>query len=103
MFSIPFALSGVFLLLLIANAKLSAISFIGIVMLIGIVVNNAIVLIDYINYLKKAGGDLKKIIIEVWRPLGISVAGGLIVSTIVTLIIIPILYFSFDKKKDLKD
>ncbi|MBN2479679.1 MAG: efflux RND transporter permease subunit [Parachlamydiales bacterium] len=131
MFSIPFALVGVFLALFVTNTALSSISFIGLVMLVGIVVNNAIVLIDYINKLKNDETDLietiklacqkriRPILIttlttvfgmfalvissgegsEVWKPLGISVMGGLLVSTLVTLVLIPTLYFIFEKKK----
>ena len=130
MFSVPFALTGVFLALFISQTTLSVLSFIGMVMLIGIVVNNGIVLVDCINQLKeemplkeailKAGekrlrpvlattlttifGMLPLILSrgegsEMWRPLGITVVGGLLLSTLVTLVLIPTLYASFNKEK----
>nr|NGX57104.1 Swarming motility protein SwrC [Candidatus Anoxychlamydiales bacterium] len=131
MFSIPFALVGVFLSLLFTHTTLNSMSFIGIVMLVGIVVNNAIVLIDYINQLRREKVPLKKAIIDagryrlrpvlittlttvfgmlslvlstgegsaMWKPLGISVIGGLLVSTLVTLVFIPTLYYVFERKK----
>jgi HAE1 family hydrophobic/amphiphilic exporter-1 len=131
MFSIPFALVGVFLSLLLTHTTLNSMSFIGIVMLVGIVVNNAIVLIDYINQLRKEKIPLKEAIINagsyrlrpvlittlttvfgmlslvlstgegsaMWKPLGISVIGGLLISTLVTLVFIPTLYYMFEIKK----
>jgi len=134
MFSIPFALVGVFLALFITRATLNAMSFIGIVMLVGIVVNNAIVLIDYINEVRKRKTDLTKAILKagkhrlrpvlittlttvfgmfslvlssgegskMWRPLGITVIGGILVSTLVTLVFVPTLYYIFERKKENK-
>jgi len=131
MFSMPFALIGVFLSLFITHTTLNALSFIGIVMLIGIVVNNAIVLVDYINKIKDQKKNLEQTILlagkhrlrpvlmttlttifgmfslvistgegsEMWRPLGIAVIGGLMVSTLITLVFIPIMYLIFEKKK----
>jgi HAE1 family hydrophobic/amphiphilic exporter-1 len=55
MFSIPLAFIGVIILLYLLNISLSIIVFIGIIILTGIVVNNAIVLVDYINYLRRQG------------------------------------------------
>ncbi|NGX44255.1 MAG: Cobalt-zinc-cadmium resistance protein CzcA [Candidatus Anoxychlamydiales bacterium] len=134
MFSIPFALVGVFLALFITRTTLNAMSFIGIVMLVGIVVNNAIVLIDYINEVRKEKINLNKAILkagkhrlrpvlittlttvfgmfslilsvgegaQMWRPLGITVIGGMLVSTLVTLVLVPTLYFIFENKKENK-
>jgi HAE1 family hydrophobic/amphiphilic exporter-1 len=131
MFSIPFALVGAFLSLFITGTTLNSMSFIGIVMLVGIVVNNAIILIDYINQVRKEKIPLKEAIIKagthrlrpvlittlttvfgmlplvlstqegssMWRSLGISVIGGLLVSTLVTLVFMPTLYFIFENKK----
>ena len=130
MFSIPFAFTGVFIALAVTRTTLSVLSFIGLIMLIGIVVNNAIVLIDRINQLSKekdlieaictSGKQrLRPVLIttltticgmmplifskgegaEIWRPLGITVAGGLLVSTLVTLILIPTIYYYFNYKK----
>ena len=134
MLSIPFALSGVFISLLITKTSLNAISFIGIIMLMGIIVNNAIVLIDCINQIRRKNISLKEAIVtsgkmrirpvlitsltticgmlalvfssgegsEIWKPLGVSVAGGLTFSTLITLILIPVLYMAFENKKDSK-
>ncbi|OFW47811.1 MAG: hypothetical protein A2163_06255, partial [Actinobacteria bacterium RBG_13_35_12] len=55
MFSVPFSLIGVILGLLLADKSLNVLSYIGIIMLVGIVVNNSIVLIDYINILRQKG------------------------------------------------
>jgi len=63
MFSIPFSLIGVILALLLTGNTLSVMSFLGIIMLVGIVVNNSIVLIDYINHLRKQGMERAKAII----------------------------------------
>jgi HAE1 family hydrophobic/amphiphilic exporter-1 len=135
MFSVPFAFTGVSFAHLIAGIPFSLTSFIGLVMLIGIVVNNAIVLVDYINILRKrkyklldavkeAGKRrLRPIIIttattlfgllplalsraegsEAWRPLGISVIGGLFLSAFISLIIVPIVYVFIEKIKGEKN
>ncbi len=130
MFSIPFAFSGVIIALLITNTTLSVIAGLGAVMLIGIVVKNAIVLVDYINLMRDRGYDLNEAIVisgksrlrpvlmtalttilgmlplalstgegsEIWAPMGISVIGGLVFSTIITMIIVPIVYRIFAAK-----
>lgn len=127
MFSLPFAFTGVFLALFITNTTLSVISFIGAVMLVGIVVKNGIVLVDYINMLRDRGIALGKAVIqggrsrlrpvlmttlttmlalvpltlakgegaESWRPMGISIIGGLLFSTLITLVIVPVIYSIF--------
>ncbi len=124
MFSIPFAFTGVVLAHVATGTTMSVISMVGGVMLIGIVVKNAIVLVDYINLMRARGLGLKESIIEsgqsrlrpvlmtslttilamlplamstgsgseIWSPMGIAVIGGLIFSTIVTLILIPVVY-----------
>ncbi|MBU2446640.1 MAG: efflux RND transporter permease subunit [Bacteroidetes bacterium] len=130
MFSIPFAFSGVLIGLFVFGETLNVISFIGIVMLVGIVVNNAIVLVDYINILREreyslvdailSGGRsrLRPVLMtafttmfgllplalsagegaETWRPLGASVFGGLTFATLITLIIVPVMYSIFEKR-----
>jgi hydrophobic/amphiphilic exporter-1 (mainly G- bacteria), HAE1 family len=124
MFSIPFAFSGVAIALFLTNTKLSIIAAIGAVMLIGIVVKNAIVLVDFINLVRDRGVELYEAVIvsgrsrlrpvlmtsattilgmlplaissgegsEIWSPMGIAVIGGLVFSTFVTLIIVPVGY-----------
>ena len=127
MFSLPFAFTGVFLALWLTGTTLSLIALIGGVMLVGIVVKNGIVLIDYINLNKERGASIKRSVItggksrlrpvlmttsttilgmvpmaigigagsEIWQPMGIAIIGGLTLSTILTLIVIPTLYASF--------
>ena len=127
MFSLPFTLSGVLMALFFTGTTLSVMSLLGAIMLIGIVVKNGIVLIDYINLSRERGlGVLKAVVVggksrlrpvlmttlttilgmvpmavgtgqgaEMWRPLGISVIGGLTVGALLTLIMIPVLYCIF--------
>jgi HAE1 family hydrophobic/amphiphilic exporter-1 len=124
MFSIPFAFTGVFLGLFITDTVLSVIAGLGAIMLIGIVVKNAVVLVDYINLMRDRGYDLDEAIVisgkarlrpvlmtafttilgmlplalgigegsEIWSPMGVAVIGGLIFSTVVTMIIVPVMY-----------
>ncbi len=124
MFSIPFAFSGVILALLITGTSLSVIAALGSVLLIGIVVKNGIVLVDFINLLRDRGQRLYDAITdagrlrlrpvlmtafttilgmlplalstgegsEIWRPMGISVIGGLVFSTVVTMVVVPVMY-----------
>jgi len=124
MFSIPFSFTGVILALLITNTTLSLIAGLGAVLLIGIVVKNGIVLIDYINLMRDRGQALNDAIAhagkmrlrpvlmtamttilamlplavstgegsEIWSPMGITLIGGLVFSTMVTLILIPVIY-----------
>ncbi len=130
MFSIPFAFSGVILALLVTNTNLSIIAGLGSVMLVGIVVKNAIVLVDYINLMRDRGYELDEAIVrsgrlrlrpvlmtaatttlgmlplalstgegaEIWSPMGIAVIGGLVASTIITMIIVPVIYRIFGTK-----
>ncbi len=127
--TIPLALTGALTALLITGNTLSIPAFIGMILLVGIVVDNAIVLVDSINRFKKEGMSTSDAIIksgplrlrpilmttlttilgllpmaltnkegsEIQIPLAIVVIGGLTVSTLVTLIVIPSLYMTFDK------
>ena len=129
MFSIPFAFSGVAIALFMTNTALSVISGIGAVMLIGIVVKNAIVLVDFINLMRERGHELYEAIAvsgrsrlrpvimtsattilgmlplamskgsgsELWSPMGVAVIGGLVFSTVVTLVLVPVVYAIFSK------
>ncbi len=129
MFSIPFSFSGVVLALWITGTNLSIIAALGAVLLIGIVVKNAIVLVDYINLMRDRGYPLYEAIAlsgksrlrpvlmtalttalgmlplalstgegsEIWSPMGISVIGGLVFSTFLTLIVVPVAYAVFEK------
>lgn len=139
MFSIPFSFSGVVLALYVTGTNLSVISALGAVLLIGIVVKNAIVLVDFINLMRNRGVELYEAIAisgrsrlrpvlmtaattilgmlplalsrgegsEIWSPMGISVIGGLLFSTVLTLVIVPVMYAIFVRsdekhKKDKK-
>ncbi|HBG25451.1 MAG: multidrug transporter AcrB [Bacteroidetes bacterium GWF2_41_61] len=127
MFSLPFAFTGVFVALWLTGTSLSLIALIGAVMLVGIVVKNGIVLIDYINLNKERGMSVMRSVVsggrsrlrpvlmttittilgmlpmaigigegsEIWQPMGISIIGGLTLSTILTLVVIPTVYTSF--------
>lgn len=131
MFSVPFAFTGVAVALVLTGTSLSLMSFIGVILLMGTVVNNAIVLIDYTNILRARGESmleairsagrqrLRPVLIttvttifgmlpmalsrgegsEIWRPLGITVIGGLTVSTLVTLVLVPTVYSLFERRK----
>lgn len=129
MMSIPFAMSGAFLALFLTGKRLSMTAFIGLIMLVGIVVNNAILLIEFISQNREtmerneavtlAGKTrLRPILMttvttvvgmipmalglgdggEILSPMAVSVIGGLIASTLVTLILIPVLYTIVDDK-----
>ena len=132
MFTIPFAVSGVFIALYITNTPLSLIALIGAFMLVGIVTKNGIVLVDYMNLLVERGSDVADAVIaggksrlrpvlmtslttilgmvpmamglgegsEIWQPMGISVVGGLLVSTLLTLFIVPSLYAMLEGRKE---
>ncbi len=126
MFSIPFAFVGVLLGLFVTGTPLGAMGMIGILILMGIVVKNGIVLIDYTILMRERGfsvteasviaakSRLRPILMttlttvlgmipmavgqgegsEMWRSLGMVVAWGLSISTLVTLVIIPTIYAS---------
>jgi len=133
MFSTPFALVGAVFFLAITRITLNLMSFIGLIMLMGIVVNNGIVLVDYINILRRRDGvalyeavvagarrRLRPVLMtalttmfgmlplalqraegaEVWRPLGVAVIGGLFVSTFVTLVLIPTIYYVLERRRE---
>ncbi len=128
--TIPLGLIGVFWALFITGKTMNTISMMAIVMLVGIVVNNAILLLDYTNILRKQGKNvrdalieacptkLKPIImstvaimlgmlplalgigssgVEIRQPMGIVSIGGLLVSAVLTLIVIPALYYLTSK------
>ncbi|MDR2373812.1 MAG: efflux RND transporter permease subunit [Bifidobacteriaceae bacterium] len=123
--SIPFAATGALAALLISGTPLGVASLIGLLMLVGIVVSNAIVLIDLINQYRRRGRALDEAIVEgarkrlrpivmtalatvcaltpmalgitgqggfLSKPLALVVIGGLVSSTVLTLIVVPVLY-----------
>jgi HAE1 family hydrophobic/amphiphilic exporter-1 len=130
MFSVPFCIIGLVAALVVTGTTFSMMSFIGAILLVGIVVNNAIVLIDYMNRLQERGLSVREAIIrggktrlkpilmtsfttifgllpmavgvgagsELRAPLGRAVVGGLLTSSLVTLILIPTLYWLVESR-----
>ncbi|MEN8202552.1 MAG: efflux RND transporter permease subunit [Bacteroidota bacterium] len=119
--AIPFAFTGMIWALLITGNTFSFTAFVGLTSLVGIVVNNSIILVDYINILRKRGeslSDALRMAAEIrltpivltalttiggllpltlrggsmWAPMGWTIIGGLLVSTLLTLIIVPVSY-----------
>ncbi|MCC6549719.1 MAG: efflux RND transporter permease subunit [Ignavibacteriaceae bacterium] len=129
MITVPLAVIGVFPFLFITGTSVSVMALVGLVMLVGIAVNNGIVLIDYINKLKRSGMGLLDAVeqgavarvrpvlmtalttilgmvplaielgegAETWSPLARAVIGGLTATTVLTLIVIPIVYIIFEQ------
>jgi HAE1 family hydrophobic/amphiphilic exporter-1 len=134
LFSIPLAAVGVALALWLTDTRLSVIVFIGLIMLAGIVVNNAIVLVDLINQLRRDGLDRLTAIQEAARlrlrpimmttlttvlgllpmalglgegsemrtPMAVTVIGGLLTSTFLTLVVVPVMYAVLDRRADVR-
>ena len=134
MFSIPFAISGVVLMMFFTGNNLDMVGMLGLILLIGIVVKNGIVLVDYINLMRERGIALNEAIAlsgqsrlrpvlmtafttilgmipmatstsegsEIWTTMGLVVIGGLLVSTFITLIIVPVLYGVFNRRGDIE-
>ena len=141
MFSVPFAITGVLMGLVFTGTTLSVMALIGLLMLLGIVVKNGIVLIDYTILCRERGLGISNSVVtagksrlrpvlmttlttvlgmvplaigtgegsEMWKGMGMAVAWGLSVSTVITLVIVPTVYCSFAgreikrrRKKELK-
>ena len=131
--SIPFAATGAFLLQLVSGIPFGAASIIGLLMLVGIVVTNAIVLIDLVNQYRERGMDVREALRHggarrlrpilmtafatigalffmtigvtghggfISQPLGIVVTGGLVSSTLLTLLVLPALYWLVEGAKE---
>ena len=129
MFTVPLSIIGVLIFLTITFTSLSVMALVGIVMLVGIAVNNGIVLVDYINQQRDKGMELYEAVeysckarmrpvlmtalttilgmvplavklgsgSETWSPLARSVIGGLTATTLLTLIVIPVMYIVFER------
>ncbi|HSA22738.1 MAG TPA: efflux RND transporter permease subunit, partial [Myxococcota bacterium] len=129
MFSVPFGITGALVALPLTGTTISLTSFVGLIMTVGVVVKNAIVLVDYINLMRargmgleealRTGGErrLRPVLMtalailggmlplalssgegsEIWRPMGVAVIGGVLVSTLVTLVLIPCVYSLTDR------
>ncbi len=133
-FALPFAFTGVIWAFYLTGVTLNLMSFMAGIMLVGVVVNNAIVLIDYTNILRARGIGLKEAVAqagrhrlrpvlmttlttvfgmlplalsrgegsEMWQPFGITAIGGLSLSALVTLILVPIIYSLFEARSERK-
>ncbi len=133
MFSIPLSFIGVFLTLFLSRNTINVTGLIGVIMLVGIVVNNAIVLLDHINQNRDTWeGSLKELIVdagknrlrpilmttltsvlgylpsvmststgsEMMKPLAWVLLGGLTVSTMLTLVFIPVFFSVVEERRD---
>lgn len=132
MLTLPMGAAGAFFSLFVTGQTLNVMSIIGMVVLVGLVVDDAIVEIDYINQLRRSGKSLRDSVVEgcltrlrailmasldtvfglipmalalergseLLKPLGIVVAGGLLFSTFLTLIQIPVIYEWVEKRKE---
>lgn len=133
MFSIPLAFTGGFIALLLTGQELNVISMLGFIMLAGLIVNNGIVLIDYINQERREGASKKDAIVDagitrirpilmttlttvlamlttalspgegavMMRPMAITIIGGMLYGTLLTLIVIPCIYDAFNREKSM--
>lgn len=132
MFTVPLSIIGVFIFLAITGTSFSVMALVGIVMLVGIAVNNGIVLVDYINQQRQKGMELYEAVefgckarmrpvlmtamttilgmvplaveigegAETWSPLARAVIGGLMATTLLTLIVIPIIYILVERLEE---
>jgi CzcA family heavy metal efflux pump len=135
MFSVPMGFPGVIITLFITDTTLSTTSFMGIIMMLGIVVSNGVLLVDYTNVLRRRGMALREAVVRAGRtrlrpilmtslatvfgllpmaigwgtggetnaPLARAVVGGLSVSTLLTLFLIPTLYLILEERFPRKD
>lgn len=133
MFSIPLAFTGGFIALLLTGQEVNVLAMLGFIMLAGLIVNNGIVLIDYINQARKTGVSKHEAIIssgktrvrpilmtvlttvlamlttalgigdgsDMMRPMAITLIGGLVYGTVLTLIVIPCIYDMFHREKNM--
>ena len=133
MLTIPFAMVGVVIALWATSTAISVVVFIGLILLVGIVVNNAIVLVDRVNELRRQHGLIKDAALkrtssaaiaahfdddadyralgllpmalgfgdaaELRTPMAVTVIGGLLVSMLLTLVLIPVAYKLMDRSQ----
>jgi multidrug efflux pump subunit AcrB len=126
--AIPFAFTGMVWGLLITGNNFSFSAFVGLTSLVGIVVNNSIILVDYVNVLRRRGDSMEVALRKaaetrltpivltalttiggllpltlrggsMWAPMGWTIIGGLLVSTVLTLIIVPVGYKLVEKEE----
>ena len=133
MLAVPLAAIGAVLALIVTRGGLNAMSLIGFVILVGIVVNDAIIKVDFINQYRREGASVREAILEAGRvrlrpilmttvttvfgllplalglgagadlraPLAVAVIGGLISATLLTLIVVPVIYVSMESVREL--
>ncbi len=133
MLAVPLAAIGAVLALLLTGGGVNVMSLIGFVILVGIVVNDAIIKVDFINQYRREGHELREAILEAGRvrlrpiimttattvlgltplalglgagadlraPLAVAVIGGLISATLLTLIVVPVIYSSLESVRAL--
>jgi multidrug efflux pump subunit AcrB len=131
MASLPLALIGVMLALLLWRSTLNVFSMIGLVMLMGLVTKNAILLVDFANHARKAGATVSEALLqaglirmrpiimttgamvfgmlpmalafneggEIQAPMGRAIIGGILTSTLLTLVVVPVLYSYLAREK----
>lgn len=92
MFTIPLAFTGGFLALLLAGIEVSVVSLVGFVMLVGVIVNNGIVLVDYINQLRLEGMDRREAIIEA----GVTRLRPILMTSLTTILGLVVMAFGKD-------
>ena len=129
MFTMPLGLIGVIWALAIGNLPVSVPALVGVIVLAGVVVNNGIVLVDYVNILRQKGHAVEEALMlagptrfrpilmtalttilgllpmafgtgdgaEMQAPMAVAVIGGLTVAAALTLIVVPVIYLSFDR------
>jgi HAE1 family hydrophobic/amphiphilic exporter-1 len=125
MFTIPLAFTGGFAILYLSGLPISVVALIGFVILVGVVVNNGIVLVDYTNQLREQGSSVEEALLEagktrlrpivmtalttilalitmalgfgqgaeMMQPMAITTIGGLFYATILTLFVVPMMYY----------
>jgi len=135
LFTMPLTVIGIVILYGIMGQKLSVMTAVGMLILVGIIVNNGIVLVDYTNLLRKRGMALKDACAEAARsrlrpilmttlttvlgltpmaffpgegsemvqPIGQTVLGGLSFGTLMTLFLMPVLYYGFNRIREKRD
>jgi HAE1 family hydrophobic/amphiphilic exporter-1 len=128
LFTLPLAIIGILLALFITGTSISMVSLLGVLVLFGIIVNNGIIMIDYINRLRQRGIERHEAIVqgasvrlrpilmtafttilgllpmaisraegsEMEAPMAIAILGGLFVGTLLTLIVVPVIYSVMD-------
>jgi HAE1 family hydrophobic/amphiphilic exporter-1 len=132
MLTLPMGAAGAFVSLWVGGQTLNVMAIIGMVVLVGLVVDDAIVEVDFINQLRRAGKGLRASVVEgcmtrlrailmasldtvaglipmalglergseLLKPLGIVVGGGLLFSTLLTLVLIPVVYEAVEARKE---